>query len=147
MLYIKFYYVFIAFCSLSAFVQITITILMSKKNKQDEKLHKLYTILYEKISQKSIVYSLCMEINNNCGFTSDEVDLLFTDFKNQKPSIFQNRVFYFNRNFKGRVYWWNNFKVNESTEQRKLFVKMLVDKTNPIKSNFIDIFFRKNKKI
>ena len=143
MLYIKFYYVVIAFCLLSAFVQITIIILMSKKNKQDEKLHKLYTILYEKISQKSILYSLCIEMKQNCGFTSEEAHLLFSHFIKQKPSIFQNRIFYFNRNFKGGVYWWNNFKINESTEQRKLFVEMLVEETNPAKSNFFDIIFKK----
>ena len=114
---------------------------------KDEKLHKLYTILYEKIRQRKALHSLCFEMKRNCGFTSYEAHLLFSDFIKQKPSIFQNRIFYFNRNFKGRVYWWNNFKINESTEQRKLFIKMLVEKTDPNKSNFIDVVFRKNKNI
>jgi hypothetical protein len=116
---------------------------MSKKEKNNKRVHKLYCVLYDRIYDKQTVTSLCSEIKNLKKLTAEESLFLLNHFKSQKPNFFRHRSFYFNENFKGRVYWWSSSSIKileESTEQRKMFIKMLVDKTSPTKSNLIDVF-------
>ncbi len=139
----KYMYLFIGLCLLSAIVQIIAVLIMSKKEKNNKRVHKLYCVLYDRIYDKQTVTSLCSEIKNLKKLTTEESLFLLNHFKSQKPNFFRHRSFYFNENFKGRVYWWssNSIKIlEESTEQRKMFIKMLVDKTSPTKSNLIDVF-------
>jgi hypothetical protein len=135
----KFLYLFIGFCLISAIVQIIVFIVMLKRDKNNKKVHRLYRVLYEVICDKEYVGSLCGEIKNLKKITPKEIDFLYKHFKSQKPNFFKNRVFYFNKSYKGKVYWWNSYSTDISTEQRKMFIKMLVDKTKPAKSNLIDI--------
>jgi hypothetical protein len=138
----KFLYLFIGLCLLSAIVQIIAVLVMSKKEKNNKRVHKLYCVLYDRIYDKQTVTSLCSEIKNLKKLTAEESIFLLNHFKSQKPNFFRHRSFYFNENFKGRVYWWSSSSIKileESTEQRKMFIKMLVDKTKPAKSNLIDI--------
>ena len=135
----KFLYLFIGFCLISAIVQIIVFIVMLKRDKNNKKAHKLYRVLYERICDKCYVSSLCSEIKNLKKITPEEIDFLLNHFKSQKPNFFKHRSFYLNKSFRGRVYWWNTYSTDTSTEQRKLFIKMLVDKTKPAKSNLIDI--------
>ena len=126
-------YLLIGICLLSAIIQITAVIIFSKKNKKNKQVHKLYCILYESILEKYYITSLCSEIRNLKSITIERKELLLNDFNNQKPNFFKHRSFYFNKIYKGRAYWWCNTSLEKSTEQRKLFIKMLVDKTSPIK--------------
>ena len=135
----KFLYLFIGFCLISAIVQIIVFIVMVKRDINNKKVHRLYRVLYEVICDKEYVGSLCGEIKNLKKITPKEIDFLYKHFKSQKPNFFKNRVFYFNKSYKGKVYWWNSYSTDISTEQRKMFIKMLVDKTKPAKSNLIDI--------
>ena len=135
----KFLYLFIGFCLISAIVQIIVFIVMVKRDINNKKVHRLYRVLYEVICDKEYVGSLCGEIKNLKKITPKEIDFLYKHFKSQKPNFFKNRVFYFNKSYKGKVYWWNSYSTDISTEQRKMFIKMLVNKTKPAKSNLIDI--------
>lgn len=135
----KFLYLFIGFCLLSAIVQIIVFIVMVQRDINNKKIHRLYRVLYEVICDKQYVGSLCGEIKNLKKITPEEIDFLYKHFKSQKPNFFKNRVFYFNKSYKGKVYWWNSYSTDISTEQRKMFIKMLVDKTKTAKSNLIDI--------
>jgi hypothetical protein len=135
----KFLYLFIGFCLISAIVQIIVFIVMLKRDKNNKKVHRLYRVLYEVICDKEYVALLCSEIKNLKKITPKEIDFLLKHFKSQKPNFFKHRSFYLNKSFRGRVYWWNTYSTDTSTEQRKLFIKMLVNKTKPAKSNLIDI--------
>jgi hypothetical protein len=135
----KFLYLFIWLCFLSAIVQIIVFIVMVKRDINNKKVHRLYRVLYEVICDKEYVGSLCGEIKNLKKITPKEIDFLYKHFKSQKPNFFKNRVFYFNKSYKGKVYWWNSYSTDISTEQRKMFIKMLVDKTSLSKSKLIDI--------
>jgi hypothetical protein len=126
-------YLFIGICFLSAIIQITAVIIFSKKNKNNKKVHKLYFVLYEAIFEKHYITSLCSEIRNLNSITIERKELLLKDFNKQKPNFFRHRSFYFNKIYKGRAYWWCNKSLEKSTEQRKMFIKILVDKTNTIK--------------
>jgi hypothetical protein len=141
----KYLYLFIGLCLLSAIVQIIAVMVMYKKEKNKQKLHELYCVLYKEIHDKYVIGSLCREIKSLKKITPEETIFLLNHFKSQKPNFFKNRIFYFNESYKGKAYWWNTSDI--STEQRKMFIKMLVDKTSPTKSNLIDVFFEKNKKI
>lgn len=112
---------------------------MSKKEKNNNKVHILYCILYESISDRIFVNSLCYEIKKLNFINAEQNELLLKHFKSQKPNFFRHRSFYYNNIFTGRAYWWYNYNVEKSTEQRKLFIKTLVDKTSPAKTNLIDI--------
>ena len=130
-----FIYWFIGILFLSVIIQIIVFIVMVKRDINNKKVHRLYCVLYEVICDKHYVGSLCGEIKNLKKITSEEIDFLFNHFKSQKPNFFKNRVFYFNKSYKGKVYWWNTYSTDNSTEQRKMFIKMLVDKTSLNKSN------------
>jgi len=126
----KFLYLFIWLCFLSAIIQIIVFIILVKRDINNKKVHRLYRILYDVICDKTYVGSLCGEIKNLKKINAEEIDFLFNHFKSQKPNFFKHRSFYLNNSFRGRVYWWNSLTTQTSTQQRKLFIKMLVDKTN-----------------
>jgi len=137
----KYLFLFIGFWLLSATIQIIIFVRMKNKDKKNKELHKLYCILYKNICNKKIVTSLCAEISNLPNSVRIERSFLLKDFKSRKPNIFNHSNFYLNKSFKGRTYWWTNNEnlITESTKQRKLFIKMLVDKTSPTKRNLVDV--------
>jgi hypothetical protein len=126
----KYMYLFIGLCFLSAIIQIIVFIILVKRDVNNKKVHRLYRILYDVICDKHYVGSLCGEIKNLKKITPEEIDFLFNHFKSQKPNFFKHRIFYLNNSSRGRVYWWNSLTTQTSTQQRKLFIKMLVDKTN-----------------
>ena len=72
--------------------------------------------------------SLCKKNN----LSIEDTWLLNNHFRSQKPTIIKNRKFRIKKkNLKDLSYWWN--KNNETTQKRKDFIAMLIDKTKPIK--------------
>jgi hypothetical protein len=136
----KYIYLFIGLCLLSAIVQIIAVLIMSKKEIENKKVHKFYCELYESICDKDYIESLCREINKLNNITPEESLFLLNHFKSQKPSFFKHRRFYFNKVYRGKTFWWNVSCAEQSTEQRKLFVKMLIDKTKPAKVYGYEVF-------
>jgi hypothetical protein len=136
----KYIYLFIGLCLLSAIVQIIAVLIMSKKEIENKKVHKFYCELYESICDKDYIDSLCKEINKLNNITPEESLFLLNHFKSQKPSFFKHRRFYFNKVYRGKIFWWNVSYAEQSTEQRKLFVKMLIDKTKPAKVYGYEVF-------
>jgi len=116
-------------------------VIILKNRKAYVKLHKLYKILYETIAEKDSVRGLCLAINDlylkERIISIEELYLLNDHFSRQKPKFYKHIKFYYNKNFSGRYYWWrtnSNIIIHDSvTKQRKLFIKMLINKTHPIK--------------
>jgi len=133
-------YLFLGICVLSAFIQVVTIFYLSKKERENKKVHKFYCELYESICDKDYIDSLCKEINKLNNITPEELYFLKKHFNSQKPSFFKHRRFYFNKVYRGKIFWWNVSYAEQSTEQRKLFVKMLIDKTKPAKVYGYEVF-------
>lgn len=141
---------------LSAIFQIVIFIISSRRDKKNKILHEFYCEFYEYIKDQPIVTGLCHEMikfSGSCVKDSEfidskkskelKADFFFKHFNSQKPSIFVNSSFYFNEYFTGRAYWWrsNSAKgLEECTKQRKLFIKMLIEKTSSNKNCYYEIY-------
>lgn len=143
----NFFIWFIGFWVVSAIVQVLIFVISSRRDKKNELLHKFYCDFYEYIKDEILITGLCHEMIKFRSLGKDgdcisdlnsrlKKDFYIKHFLKQKPSLFKNRSFYLNDCYVGRAYWWNIS--DESTKQRKLFIKMLIEKTSPTKNCFYE---------
>jgi hypothetical protein len=136
----EFIYWFSAIWVLSAIIQIIYIVINSKIDERNKILNNLYIKLYERIKDEEITNGLCKEVDSI--FNSENYiykDIFINHFLGQKPSFFVNNSFYRHYSFSGRAFWWNNNFGQVSTNQRKLFIKMLIKKTSLNKTNLIDV--------
>jgi hypothetical protein len=136
----EFIYWFSAIWVLSAIIQIIYIVINSKIDERNKILNNLYIKLYERIKDEEITKGLCLEVDSI--FNSENYiykDIFINHFLGQKPSLFINKSFYRHYSFSGRTFWWNNNFGETSTNQRKLFIKMLIKKTSLNKTNLIDV--------
>jgi hypothetical protein len=143
----NFFYWFIGVIIVSAIVQVSLFLIASRIDKRNKLLHKFYCDFYEYIKDETVITGLCHEMIKFRSLGNDgecmsifnskiKNDFYIKHFLKQKPSLFKHISFYLNDCFVGRTYWWNNS--NESTKQRKLFIKMLIEKTNSNKNSFYE---------
>lgn len=143
----NFFYWFIGVIIVSAIVQVSLFLIASRIDKRNKLLHKFYCNFYEHIKDETDITGLCHEIikfrslghEGECmRFLKSKMqkDFYLKHFLKQKPSLFRNRYFYLKDCYSGRAFWWNNSA--ESTKQRKLFIKMLIEKTNSNKNSFYE---------
>lgn len=98
----------------------------------------MYVLLYERIKDKKHISGLCHcieDLREYGDITYSELQILSYHFQNEFPTSFffkllgTNAKFRreksFNRGCNGQGYWWTS----EGTEQRKLFIKHLIEKT------------------
>lgn len=141
------FYWFIGVIIVSAIVQVSIFFIASRIDKRNKLLHKFYCDFYEYIKDEKVISGLCHEMIKfrSLGQEGECISVFNSKIKNdfyikhflkQKPSLFKNRSFYLNDCYVGRAYWWNIS--DESAKQRKLFIKMLIEKTSPAKNCFYE---------
>jgi hypothetical protein len=136
----NFIYYFIAIWIFSAIIQIIYIVINSKIDERNKILNKLYIKLYERIKENEITSGLCKEVDYILNSENNIYkDIFIKHFLKQKPSFFVNNSFYRHYSFSGRAFWWNNNFGEVSTNQRKLFIKMLIKKTSLNKTNLIDV--------
>ena len=136
---------FIVFWVVSAIVQVLFFVISARRDKKNELLHKFYCDFYEYIKDETVISGLCHEMIKFRSLGKDgdctsvfvlKNDFYVKHFLKQKPSLFKNTSFYLNDCYVDRAYWWNIS--DESTKQRKLFIKMLIEKTSPAKNGFYE---------
>ena len=84
-------------------------------------LKELYEIVWQKIKDKQVIYSLCDEIDNICSI--DQRKLIMKHFMAQKtlhPEFMTKE-----RNWDGRSYWWTA-KEDENPVNRKAFIQKII---------------------
>lgn len=142
-----FIYWFIGVIIVSAIVQVSLFLIASRIDKRNKLLNKFYCDFYEYIKDETVITGLCHEMIKFRSLGNDgecmsffnlkiKNDFYINHFLKQKPSLFKNRSFYLKDCYVGRGYWWNSSA--ESTKQRKLFIKMLIEKTNSNKNSFYE---------
>lgn len=143
----NFFYWFISVIIVSAIVQVSIFLIASRIDKRNKLLHKFYCDFYEYIKDETVIIGLCQEMIKFRSLGNDgecmsvfnskiKNDFYIKHFLKQKPSLFKHISFYLNDCYVGRAFWWNHSA--ESTKQRKLFIKMLIEKTNSNKNSFYE---------
>lgn len=99
-------------------------------------LHELYSILWERIKDKDLITSVCVEIAKLGQFdkiTPDEWAALTKHFRGQKPSKDLHTDFTKHSNWRGGFYWWNE----KGTSERKRFVQLMMEITKQTHKPFL----------
>jgi hypothetical protein len=83
--------------------------------------------LWLQIKDKNKIYGLCHEIDQ---LSYHDYGVLKDYFMSQKPKWYRNSKFRKATSYIGLMYWWDNDFIFEATEQRKLFIRHLIDKVS-----------------